>query len=83
MSCWRSCPHYWAKTSACCTPLRRSVRDAPVAVVGQNPISTRPVRSHEAVEAGQVKHPEAKVKSAGHIDYAAYAQRADMRSQPR
>ena len=47
---------------------------APVAVVGQNPIlHATGEKIAKAVEAGQVKHPEAKGEvTPGHVDYAAY-----------
>ena len=46
---------------------------APVAVVGQNPISRATAEQVEkAVKAGQVKHPAQGDVTPGHVDYAAY-----------
>src|ERR1700684_1066294 len=46
---------------------------APVAVVGQNPIPHATAELvMEAVQAGEVRHPQSSVVTPGHIDYAAY-----------
>ncbi len=46
---------------------------APVVVVGQNPIPNATAEQvTEAVQAGEVMHPQGGVVTPGHIDYAAY-----------